>query len=57
MAPAFGMAGYPQLMPEVSAKKVGVVHGWGDDVVSPSASFEFAERIRLICTWLLMTID
>jgi len=42
MAPALGMPGYKQSVPEPFARELSVVHGWGDDVVPFDTVLEFA---------------
>jgi len=42
MAPAFGLPGYAEPMPESHARQLSVVHGWGDDIVPFDKVLEFA---------------
>jgi len=42
IAPALGMAGYAEPMPEPHSRQLSVVHGWGDDVVPFDNILEFA---------------
>lgn len=42
MAPALGMPGYGNPLPEPQARELTVVHGWGDDVVPFEKVMEFA---------------
>jgi alpha/beta superfamily hydrolase len=47
MAPAIGLAGYPETSPTLKADATHIVHGWRDDVVPPGPVIEFAQRQRL----------
>lgn len=42
MAPALGMPGYGNPMPEPHARELTVVHGWDDDIVPFEKVMEFA---------------
>ena len=42
MAPALGMPGYKESMPEPHARKLSVVHGWDDDIVPFDTVLQFA---------------
>ena len=42
MAPAFGMPGYAEPVPEPHARQLSVIHGWGDDIVPFDKVLEFA---------------
>lgn len=44
MAPAFGLPGYEQQLPQAIARELTVVHGWGDELVPTEAVLEFARR-------------
>ena len=46
MAPAIGMPGYSEPMPEPHARELSIVHGWGDDVVSLETVLEFARTYQ-----------
>ena len=46
LAPAFYLPGYASQDPVPYATSTFVVHGWGDDVVPPSNSIDFARRQR-----------
>jgi len=46
MAPAIGMPGYMEPMPEPHARELSVVYGWGDDVVPLETVLEFARTYQ-----------
>ncbi len=46
MAPALGMPGYKESMPEPHARKLSIVHGWSDDIVPFDMVLEFARTHR-----------
>jgi len=43
MAPAFGLADYPELYPAPSAHTIAAVHGWNDDVVPVENAIHWAK--------------
>lgn len=46
LAPAFGMADYPEAYPAPSAGAICVLHGWRDDIVPPERGIYFALQHR-----------
>jgi predicted esterase len=46
MAPAFGVAGYPDIDPPPRAKRICIVHGWDDDIIPVANSIGFAQRYK-----------
>ncbi|MYL22919.1 alpha/beta hydrolase [Halomonas alkaliantarctica] len=47
IAPAIGLAGYPETSPTLQAGDTHIIHGWRDDIVPPGPVIEFAQRQRL----------
>ena len=50
MAPAFGLADYPQPYPTPFADNVAAVHGWQDDVVPPDNVIAWAKQHQVMLT-------
>lgn len=47
LAPALGLADYPESSPTIQAAHTHIIHGWGDDVVAPEPVIERARLQRL----------
>lgn len=47
MAPALGLAYYPEPRPRIQARNVYLVYGWQDDVVPPDCVIEQASQQQL----------
>jgi alpha/beta superfamily hydrolase len=47
LAPALGLAGYPETSLSIQAKYTHIIHGWRDDVVIPEPVIEQARLQRL----------
>lgn len=47
LAPALGLADYPESSPIIQAAHTHIIHGWGDDVVAPEPVIERARLQRL----------
>ena len=46
IAPAFFMPGYEALTPTPDARRISIVHGWGDEVVPAANSIRWAQPHR-----------
>lgn len=44
LAPAFYLPGYAVQQPQPGTQRVGIVHGWGDEVVPVAHSIRFAQQ-------------
>lgn len=47
LAPALGLAGYPETSPNIQAQHTHIIHGWRDEVVAPEPVIERARLQRL----------
>lgn len=47
LAPALGLADYPETSPLLSAQTTHIIHGWQDDVIAPGAVIDYAREQRL----------
>ncbi|GAB2723358.1 YqiA/YcfP family alpha/beta fold hydrolase [Halomonas garicola] len=47
LAPALGIAGYPETSPVLKAQACHLIHGWQDDVVAPGPVIDYARDQRL----------
>ncbi len=47
LAPALGMAAYPNSNPTLLAKNTLIIHGWDDDIVPAGPVIEIAQAQRL----------
>lgn len=47
LAPALGLADYPETSPVIQAQHSHIIHGWRDDVVAPEPVIERARLQRL----------
>ena len=47
LAPALGIASYPETSPTIQARHTHIVHGWRDDIVAPEPVIERARLQRL----------
>ena len=47
LAPALGIAAYPETSPTIQARHTHIVHGWRDDIVAPEPVIERARLQRL----------
>ena len=47
LAPALGLADYPETSPIIQAQHTHIIHGWRDDVVAPEPVIERARLQRL----------
>lgn len=47
LAPALGLAGYPETSLTIQARHTHIIHGWRDDVVAPEPVIERARLQRL----------
>ncbi|MDR5875157.1 YqiA/YcfP family alpha/beta fold hydrolase [Halomonas sp. CUBES01] len=47
LAPALGLAHYPETSPTIQARCTHIIHGWQDDVIPPGPVIERAQRQRL----------
>jgi alpha/beta superfamily hydrolase len=47
LAPALGLADYPETSPNVQARHTHIIHGWQDNVVAPGPVIERARLQRL----------
>lgn len=47
LAPALGLADYPETFPVLKARATHIIHGWQDDVVPPAPVIEYARDQRL----------
>lgn len=54
LAPALGLADYPETSPTIQARHTHIIHGWRDDVVAPEPVIE---RARLQWLSLRMVDD
>lgn len=43
MAPAIGLAGYSELMPDIGRHATTIIHGWNDKIVPVENVFNFSE--------------
>lgn len=47
LAPALGLADYPETSPSIQARYTHIIHGWRDEVVAPEPVIERARLQRL----------
>lgn len=47
LAPALGLADYPETSPVLRARSTHIIHGWRDDVIAPDPVIDYARRQRL----------